>query len=58
MMDNKKKKAALIAVAYYLEEEAAKQDMVMKNMWDTMGRKTIMNNRLAVQRQGKSLPLR
>jgi hypothetical protein len=56
---DKKKKAAMVAVAYYLEQEAAaRNEIIMKNMWGEMGKTTIMNNRMRVQRRGRVLPMR
>lgn len=55
----KKKKAAMIAVAYYLEQEAAaRNEIILRNVWGEMGKTTIMNNRMRVQRRGRMLPMR
>lgn len=55
--EEKIKKAAMVAVAYYLEEEAAKQnDGKPVNSWSSTGKKVMMNNRIMVQRHGRSLP--
>ncbi len=61
-LSDKKKKAVAIAVAYFLEEEkkeaAALEDFKARNMWVSMGKEIIMQNRAMVQRRGRVLPSR
>ncbi len=55
----KKKKAAIVAVTYYLSKEAvAKNENAVNNIWGDAAKQNNMENRLRVQRRGRSLPIR
>lgn len=58
-LDVKKKKAIAAAVAYLIEQEDAfcPQDSKAQNTWANMGKETMMQNRMRVQRRGRSLPM-
>lgn len=57
-LTEKKKKAIAAAVVYFLEQEAAQQKQrTPKNMWVSLGKETIMQNRTMVQRRGRMLSI-
>lgn len=60
VLTEKKKKAIAAAVAYLIEEEEAAEALhclKARNMWVNMGKESIMQNRVRIQRRGRSLPM-